>query len=107
MKPIISPFMFYLIHLSENLMIFCLFFAAGFGIYAFVKGIDGEPIKKPLIAFIISIAIAMFTPCREVCYQMMIASMATPDNIEIVGNTAENLIDYIVESVDTLLEESK
>lgn len=30
--------------------------------------------------------------------------MITPNNIAVVGETAENIVDYIVESVDTLLE---
>ena len=46
----------------------------------------------------------MLLPSKETSYKILAASMVTPNNIAAVGETAEDIIDYIVESVDTLLE---
>jgi hypothetical protein len=36
---------------------------------------------------------------------MMAASLVTPNNIEAVGNTATDIVDYIVDSVDKILDD--
>lgn len=38
---------------------------------------------------------------------MMAASIVTPNNIEAAGETATDIIDYIVDSVDELIENNE
>ena len=56
---------------------------------------------------LISILCIVLSPSEKACYQMMAASIITPNNLETVGTTAENIIDYIIESVDHLLDENE
>jgi hypothetical protein len=35
---------------------------------------------------------------------MMAASLVTPNNIETIGNSATDMVDYIVDSVDKILD---
>lgn len=124
MMPIISPIWFYLIHLSSSLS------GIGYGIITFaataaiILGIVGlinydeygsddrtylicaKWFKKCLVATAISVLCIILPPCKETCYQMIAASVVTPDNLKAVGTTAENITNYIIESVDKLLEEN-
>lgn len=117
MTPIISPWWFYLFYVFENIRVFLLLTGILFTIGAILVGgvefdINGltPVIKKAVKAFmvgIITIFLSLLIPNQKTSYAIMAASMLTPDNITIVGETTEDIVDYIVESVDTLLEESK
>lgn len=65
-----------------------------------------KQLKIPRILITIGLIIAMLLPSKETGYKMLAASMVTPNNITAVGETAESIIDYIVESADTLLEDN-
>lgn len=67
----------------------------------------GKKIKKLFITTLCLIFIGCATPSESTCYKMMAAGIVTPDNINAVGNTATDIIDYIVDSVDQLLEEGE
>lgn len=58
------------------------------------------------ITGIILIVIGGFIPSKTACYQMMVSSIVTPNNIEIVHDEAKNLVDYIID-VSNQLEEIK
>lgn len=115
MKPIINPWLFYLIdkaeEISSPLMVIGILGWMGF-IILFVLGTIGDDgaeklfkqLKIPRILITIGLIIAMLLPTKETSYKILAASMVTPNNITTVGETAEDVIDYIVESVDTLLE---
>lgn len=60
--------------------------------------------KSIRILLTIGLVVAMLLPSKEASYKMLVASMVTPNNIATIGETTEDIIDYIVESVDTLLE---
>lgn len=115
MKPIINPWLFYLIDKAEYIaspliLIGVVFWVATIVIY-FPAGDNEEWAVRFLkntklirILLTIGLIIAMLLPSKETSYKMLAASMVTPNNIATVGETAEDVIDYIVESVDTLLE---
>ena len=115
MKPIINPWLFYLIDkaeaISEPLLIIGILGWIGF-IGLFIVGAIGDEdseklfkqLKIPRILITIGLIIAMLLPSKETSYKILAAYMVTPNNITVVGETTENIIDYIVESVDTLLE---
>lgn len=120
MKPIINPLWFYLIGISENIA--CTFWIVGGIILAIVviAGIliacdeyvnEAEKIKdffkvgkKAIIIGILLITIGNLIPSKSTCYQMMTAGLVTPNNITAVGDAATDVVDYIIESVDTLLD---
>lgn len=114
MTPIISPWWFYLFDMVERLgavstiMTILLGIA---GLACIIFGVcEGEKVKfnKLLVTlFIVSAFFATFTPSKETCYQMAVASLVTPDNIAAVGDATTNIVDYIVDSVDKLLEDNE
>lgn len=63
--------------------------------------------KKLIPACAIFFIIASLIPAKETCYQMMAASLVTKENIKYVGETGREIVDYIVDSIDTLLEENE
>ncbi len=123
MNPIISPLWFYLMGVGNRAIYF--FGTAGgllitLGLIMLVSGgmeytdynkEKGLKIlkwaKKYTIIGTLICLLAIFIPTKETCYQMIAATVATPNNIEIVGETATDIVDYIVESVDTLLEKEE
>ena len=121
MTPIINPIWFYLIDIIEsadNLFFILSVLSAIATIVMLIIIVTEEEdpetapgifklTKKIFIVYITSIILSVLTPTPDTCYKMMAASMVTPDNIAAVGETATDIVDYIVESVDTLLEESK
>lgn len=110
MKPIISPLYFYLIFLGESLGLPIVLCGIGFlvlaAMIAFENGIT-KIVKKLFIFGVLFFTLESLIPNESTCYKMMAASMVTPNNIEVVGTTAENVVDYIVESVDKLMEEKE
>ena len=115
---IINPIWFYLADIAVNLG-GTLFAFAGMGVIIVVvtfacslMEVDiSEQLlkitKKIIPVCIILFIIAALIPAKETCYQMMVASLITKENIEYVGETGREIVDYIVDSIDTLLEESE
>ena len=103
MEPIINPLFFYLIHLADNLRTTAgiLIFT---GLAIIICMMDGFTkcthtlIKTFIIVVCVSIVIVIFIPSQETCYQMFVASLATPDNLNWVVDTGKSIADYIVES---------
>ena len=120
MKPIINPLWFYLIGVSENVA--CTFWIVGgllitigiiIGIVLLCEGwgMNEDMVKKILKVFkkavIIGgllVTVSDLTPSKDTCYKMMTAALVTPNNITAVGEAATDVVDYIVDSVDKLLE---
>lgn len=63
--------------------------------------------KKCVIAFIISIVVLVITPSTETIYTMMTVNEITPDNIQTIGKTGKNVIDYIIDQIDKIVNEDK
>lgn len=115
---IINPLWFYLISVSSNLQIVCGIIACCALMIIFIsvlispllenmdtdfKGLD----TKLLIIGIICAFISVLVPSKETCYQMMVASLVTKDNIEITAEAGKEAVDYIVDSIDKLLDEQE
>ena len=108
MEPIINPLFFYLIHLADNLRNTAEILILG-GLAIILTTIlcgmidnftkcTHTLIKTFIIVVCISIVIVIFIPSQETCYQMFVASLATPDNLNWVVDTGKSIADYIVES---------
>lgn len=115
MKPIINPWLFYLIDkagtIAEPLIFIGVMFWIAIVFIYFPAGNNEEwainflkKTKLMRIFITIGLVVAILLPSKETSYKMLAAYMVTPNNIAVVGETTENIIDYIVESVDTLLE---
>ena len=123
MNPIISPLWFYLIGIGADTRALLgvvggtIAIAAGIvliiGALEYYNYNDESTLKIIKISkkyFMIGLMIGFFAvliPSKETCYQMIAATVVTPNNIEIVGETTTDIVDYIIESVDTLLEKEE
>lgn len=112
MTPIISPWWFYLFDVVETLDIITCVFASLMTasllflvIFSFVERKKIKGTKLVAALYLISGIMAIFVPSKETCYQMAAASLVTPDNLTITGEAVTDIIDYIVESVDKVLDD--
>lgn len=85
MKPIINPWLFYLIKYDMDEL-------------DEVKVI--KTIKKKIIVIALLITFAIFLPSKKTCYQMMIASQITDNNIQKAEDVIKNSVDYIFEKIN-------
>lgn len=109
-ETIISPWVFYLIDISEGLKF--LFIAIGIvslaiGLFVCMTIFDDPDFKgwysfsrKMIVAALITIFLGIVLPSKEACYQMLLANYATYENVEAAGGQATEVIDYIFEKFD-------
>ena len=115
MKPIINPWMFYLVDCLEGLKMVCiisvpvLVVVIGF-LTATIDDLgSGEEkelksairTRKIVILFSILLLIVIpFIPSKETCYKMMVASQITDNNIQKAEDVIKNSVDYIFEKIN-------
>ena len=115
MKPIINPWMFYLVDCLDGLKMLCilavplLVIVIGF-LTATIDDLwsDQEKEKKSairtrkiVILFSILILVVIpFIPSKETCYKMLIASQITDTNIQKAEDVINNSVDYIFEKIN-------
>lgn len=115
----INPWWFYLTDVVETIdFVFTLF--AAFGVvscmvfFACIVGYDEctdeETIqknwgifKKFVITTMVFLLTAIIVPARDTVYKMFAASLVTHENIQIVGESATDVVDYIVEKIDEVV----
>lgn len=112
MKPIINPWLFYLVDCLDGLKMLCilavplLVFVIGyitFTIDDFGRGDGKELIRTRNIVILFSISILVvipFIPSKETCYKMMVASQITDTNIQKAEDVIKNSVDYIFEKIN-------
>ena len=115
---IINPLWFYLINVSSNLQIVCGVIAC-FALVIILISILMYPMledmgtefkglrTKLVIIGIVCAFIGILAPSKETCYQMMVASLVTKENIKITAEAGKEAVDYIVDSIDKLLDEQE
>ena len=109
MTPIISPWIFYLISLFNNIGVVCsvitiiaimtLIVAAILVFCADEWGNYGKSIRKGFIACIAVVVLSCAIPSKETMYTMLVSSLVTYENVETVGNTIKDSVDYIIDKV--------
>lgn len=114
---IINPLWFYLINVSNNLQIVCSVIACLALIVILISVLmypileDSAKFKglrtKLIIIGIVCTFIGILTPSKETCYQMMVASLVTKENIKMSAEASKEAVDYIVDSIDKLLDEQE
>ena len=108
MKPIINPWIFYLVDVISNLKIMCCVFPLAIlgGILLWIE-CDEEASEEKLISFfkkwfiatIVFLAFTLFLPSKKTCYQMMVASQVTEENIKSAEDVIKDSVDYIFEKL--------
>ena len=116
MKPIISPWLIYFTSRADNLTTFFGVIAGICGsiaVGAFLAGLTGynEPFKfrktinKSIIGCVVMTIITIMTPNTETIYTMMAVNEITPDNIQAVGKTGKDVVDYITDQIDKVIND--
>lgn len=118
MKSIISPWLIYFASRADNLATFfgviagiCSIIAMG----AFFAGLAGydEPFKfrktisKSIIGCVVMTIITIMTPNTETIYTMAVVNEITPDNIQTIGKTGKDVVDYITDQIDKIVNDNK
>ena len=118
MKPMISPWTIYFASRANNLTTFfgaiagiCSIIAMG----AFFAGLAGydEPFKfrktisKSIIGCVVMTIITIMTPNTETIYTMAVVNEITPDNIQTIGKTGKDVVDYITDQIDKIVNDNK
>lgn len=116
MKPIINPWLFYLVDVIDNFKLACLvlllIIAIGFGATVLIEvgGAADEleldeakvikTLKKMVVAGVLLITFDMLLPSKKTCYQMMVASQVTEENIKSAEDVIKDSVDYIFEKIN-------
>ena len=129
MKPIINPWIMYVIGLVNNIsfvFIVVIFFllsaiiiVAAIGFVKFVENYDNfdeflednhtavKWFKKGCISLIIAGIVIILIPSEKTLYSMVVLENVTPNNIEIAGNTGKDVIDYLFDKIDQMNDEKE
>lgn len=118
MKPIISPWLIYSASRADNLTTFFGMIAGICGVIAMCAlfaGLTGynEPFKfrktisKSIIGCVVMTIITIMTPNTETIYTMAVVNEITPDNIQTIGKTGKNVVDYITDQIDKVVNDKE
>ena len=116
MKPIISPWLIYFASRADSLKILagCILICCIIAIcIAFIEGdIDYGSVlthksfmKKCAIVSVISAVTLVITPSTETIYTMAVVNEITPDNIQAIGKTGKDVVGYITDQIDKVVNE--
>lgn len=116
MKPIISPWTIYFASRADSLKILagCILVCCIIAIcIAFIEGdIDYGSVsthksfmKKCAIVSVISAVALAITPSTETIYTMAVVKEITPDNIQAIGKTGKDVVDYITDQIDKVVND--
>lgn len=118
MKPIVSPWTIYFASRADSLKILagCILICCIIAIcIAFIEGdIDYGSVlthksfmKKCAIVSVISAVTLVITPSTETIYTMAVVKEITPDNIQAIGKTGKDVIDYIIDQIDKVINDKE
>lgn len=118
MKPIVSPWTIYFASRADSLKILagCILICCIIAIcIAFIDGdIDYGSVlthksfmKKCAIVSVISAVTFVITPSTETIYTMAVVKEITPDNIQAIGKTGKDVIDYITDQIDKVINDKE
>ena len=123
MKPIISPWVIYLIDLVDKFQGISSVALCVLGFAIFVLGIawllfstdyDQDDsiivtckkyLKKSIIWFVVSVLLFAVFPSKDTMYTMLVLDNVTSDNIQAIGKTGKDVIDYITDQIDKIVND--
>lgn len=125
MKPIISPWLIYLIDLFDDLRELFGIASILLGCAAVVLSIiwllssmdyrqDEKPIvtckkylKKSVIWLCVSSLLFTTVPSKDTMYTMLVLDNVTTDNIQAIGETGKDVVDYITDQIDKVVNDKE
>lgn len=110
MEQIINPWLIYFAGISKNIQFICVLIAICTFTVAAFRFLDEAELDKIVITFgivfIISSISAALIPSKETIYTIAVADQLTPDNIDQIGKSSEDVVDYIVDKIDQIVNDS-
>lgn len=106
MEPIISPWMIYFASRADAVGTLFLIVAIAFMIC--LIGFDDltkNGFKLFISIGIISMILTVLTPTTKTVYTMMVANEITSDNIQAIGKTGKDVVDYITDQIDKVIND--
>lgn len=113
MKPIINPWLFYLVDMIGNfqilsiLIVMLIIISFAIEIIKYDEAMDEldkvkaiKTLKKKVIVIALLISFAIFLPSKDTCYKMMVASQITDTNIQKAEDVIKDSVDYIFERIN-------
>ena len=113
MKPIINPWLFYLVDMIGSfqilsiLIVLLIIISFAIEILKYDEDIDEldkvkviKTFKKKVIVIALLITFAIFLPSKDTCYKMMVASQITDTNIQKAEDVIKDSVDYIFEKIN-------
>ena len=110
MEPIINPWLIYFAGISENIQLICVLIAICTFLVAVFHFMYEEKLDKIVIIFgiifMISGISAALMPSKETIYTIAVVNRLTPDNIDQIGKSSEDVVDYLVNKIDQIVNDS-
>lgn len=118
MKPIVSPWTIYFASRADSLKILagcilicciiaiCMAFIGGDIYYGSVLTHKSFMKKCAIVSVISAVALAI-TPSTETIYTMAVVNEITPDNIQAIGKTGKDVVDYITDQIDKVVNDKE
>lgn len=110
MEPIINPWLIYFAGISKNIQLICVLIAICTFIVAASRFLDEDKLDKIVIRFgiifMISGISAALMPSKETIYTIAVVDRLTPDNIDQISKSSEDVVDYIVDKIDQIVNDS-
>ena len=117
MEPIINPWIAYLAYLSSSIhMLFKVLLCASvviliIGFLCEFEFINHEKVDKFIKTFVIIISISgiglTFVPDKETVYTTIVLDQLTEDNISTIGKNGKDVIDYVTDKIEIILDKEK
>lgn len=109
MKPIISPWFIYFASIADAVgTLFLIVTIVAFAIcFIGFDYLTKNEFKLFISIGIISMILTVLAPTTETVYTMMAANEITSDNIQAVGKTGKDVIDYITDQIDKIVNEDE
>lgn len=107
MKPIINPWLIYFASRADALGTLFLIVAIVAFVICWIEFDDltKNGFKLFISIGIISVILTVLTPTTETVYTMMVANELTSDNIQAVGKTGKDVVDYITDQIDKIVND--
>ncbi len=123
MKPIINPWLIYLINLFDNLnvLLSAVLFLLGCAVATlliiwFFNSMDRNDncivackkcLKKLIIWLCVSSLLFTAIPSKDTMYTMIVLDNVTTDNIQAIGKTGKDVVDYITDQIDKIVNDKE
>ena len=63
--------------------------------------------QKSIVGLIISALLVVITPSKDTMYTMLALDNLTTDNIQAIGKTGKDVIDYVSDQIDKIVNGNK